>query len=144
MMWQESGRTLATRSSARNAEHRWRADPHLPNGYDLSQWNINTDFDLSSVYSKAFPAGTISIPGNNGGDGSFLIFLERPSSTNGKSQYVGCFVDDGARNFDYGPTASAGVGFTLATCQTACEGCSFMRLQYGGECFCQNTCNTAS
>ena len=73
-----------------------------PTASGLSQWNINTDdnFDLSSVYSKTFPAGTISIPDNNGGNGSFLIFLERPSSTNGESQYVGCFVDDGARNFE--------------------------------------------
>ena len=57
----------------------------------LSQGNINTDdnFDLSFVYTKIFQTGTISIPGNNGGDGSFLIFLERPSSTNGESQYVG-------------------------------------------------------
>jgi hypothetical protein len=39
---------------------------------------LTTDhFAASSVYSKTFPAGTISIPGNNGGDGSFLIFLER-------------------------------------------------------------------
>ena len=67
---------------------------------------------MLSVYSKTFPAGTISIPGNNGVDGSFLIFLERPSSTNGESQYVGCFGDDGARNLDYGPTASAGTGYT--------------------------------
>jgi len=133
-------------SETRNAEHGWRAESTAPNGYDLSQWNINTDdnFDLSSVYSKTFPAGTISIPGNNGGDGSFLIFLERPSATNGADQYVGCFVDDGARDLDYGPTASGGTGHTFATCQTACAGYSFMSLQYGGECFCQNTYNTAS
>merc|ERR1719337_488834 len=34
-------------------------------------------FAASAVYSKTFPAGTISIPGNNGGDGSFLIFLDK-------------------------------------------------------------------
>ena len=101
-------------SETRNAVHGWRSDPNPPNDYDLSQWNINTDdnFNLSSVYSKTFAAGTISIPGNNGVDGSFLIFLERPSSTNGEPQYAGCFSDDGARNFDYGPTASAGTGYT--------------------------------
>jgi hypothetical protein len=37
-------------------------------------------FAASAVWSKTFPAGTISIPGNNGGDGSFLIFLDRPST----------------------------------------------------------------
>jgi len=42
---------------------------------------LTTDhFAASSVYSKTFPAGTVSIPGNNGGDGSFLIFLDRPST----------------------------------------------------------------
>jgi len=39
---------------------------------------LTTDhFAASAVYSKTFPAGTISIPGNNGGDGSFLIFLDK-------------------------------------------------------------------
>ena len=100
-------------SETRNAVHSWRSDPNPPNDYDWSQWNINTDdnFDVSFVYSKTFPAGTISIPGNNGVDGSFLIFLERPSSTNGESQYVGFFGDDRARNLDYGPTASARTGY---------------------------------
>jgi len=79
--WEDT-RHKEFRSDTRNAEHGWRADPTAPNGYDLSEWNINTDdnFDLSSVYEKTFPAGTISIPGNNGGDGSFLMFLERPST----------------------------------------------------------------
>jgi hypothetical protein len=39
-------------------------------------------FAASSVWSKTFPAGTISIPGNNGGAGSFLIFMDRPSTDN--------------------------------------------------------------
>ena len=33
-----------------------------------------------------------------------------PLLTNGESQYVGCFADDGACNLDYGPTASARTG----------------------------------
>jgi Notch-like protein len=37
-------------------------------------------FEASEVFSKTFPAGTVSIPGNNGGDGSFLIFLDRPNA----------------------------------------------------------------
>jgi len=42
---------------------------------------LTTDhFAASAVYTKTFPAGTISIPGNNGGDGSFLIFVDRPGS----------------------------------------------------------------
>jgi len=41
--------------------------------------NTEDSYTLSQVYSKTFPAGTISIPGNDGGDGSFLIFVDRPS-----------------------------------------------------------------
>jgi hypothetical protein len=42
---------------------------------------LTTDhFAAEAVWSKTFPAGTISIPGNNGGDGSFLIFLDRPGA----------------------------------------------------------------
>jgi len=42
---------------------------------------LTTDhFAASAVWGKTFQAGTISIPGNNGGDGSFLIFLDRPSA----------------------------------------------------------------
>jgi hypothetical protein len=50
-------------------------------------------FESTQVYSKTFPAGTISIPGNNvgqdsltehgGTDGSFLIFLDLPESLGG-------------------------------------------------------------
>lgn len=34
------------------------------------------DFDASQVWSRTFKAGTISIPGNDGGEGGFLVFLE--------------------------------------------------------------------
>jgi len=37
-------------------------------------------FAATAVWSKTFPAGTISIPGNGGGDGSFLIFLDWASA----------------------------------------------------------------
>merc|ERR1740125_51890 len=49
---------------------------------------LTTDhFAASSVYKKTYPAGTISIPGNNGGDGSFLIFLDRPSDEPDATRY---------------------------------------------------------
>jgi hypothetical protein len=67
----------------------------------------------------------------------------------GASQYLGCFIDDADRDFDHGPGASAGTGYTFATCKQACEDDEdgptvYMSLQYGGECFCQNTYSTAS
>jgi len=35
------------------------------------------------VYQKTFPAGTVEMRGNHGGDGSYLIFLGNPMSTGG-------------------------------------------------------------
>jgi len=65
---QQSGHTGLSFSGERATRHKdW--NPEL----------MATDnFDASAVFSKTFQAGTISIPGNGGGDGSFLIFLERP------------------------------------------------------------------
>jgi len=62
------------------------------------------------------------------------------SNVSGESQYLGCFVDDGARDLNYGPGPNAGTGFTFADCDAACAslGYLFMSLQYGGECFCAN------
>jgi len=52
---------------------------------------LTTDhFAASSVWSKTFPAGTISIPGNNGGDGSFLIFMEKPGHCHENMMVQGC------------------------------------------------------
>merc|ERR1719443_550983 len=42
--------------------------------------NTEDEIPLTEVLSKSFPAGTISIPGNDGRDGSFLIFIDRPST----------------------------------------------------------------
>jgi len=33
-------------------------------------------YETAQVYSKAFPAGTVEMPGNNGGDGSYVMFVE--------------------------------------------------------------------
>jgi len=53
--------------------------------WDASK-NTEDDFSFEHVFSKTFPAGTISIQGNtvvdgDHSDGSFLIFVERPSET---------------------------------------------------------------
>jgi len=187
---------------------------------------LTTDrFAASSVYSKTFPAGTISIPGNNGGDGSFLIFVDRPSTEDefdsrltaywehgncgvhgndwnwgwcgnqagvcpltvstdlcvsgeaelaayhgtgeaysyhrdgcdyfwhaqyrciphepqvgGAAEYIGCFVDDGARDLGsmVGNRDNAATN-TFELCRAACGDSTYMSLQYGGECFCSNS-----
>jgi len=39
-----------------------------------------THFTASVVHSRSYEAGTINIPGNNGGEGSFLIFVDKASA----------------------------------------------------------------
>jgi len=57
---------------------------------------LTTDhFAASAVHSKTFPAGTISIPGNNGGDGSFLIFMDRPSTEDEYDSRLQAYWDSG-------------------------------------------------
>jgi len=63
-----------------------------------------------------------------------------PSSP--ESQYLGCFVDDPAR--DLGAMEEGGAIYTHATCLARCQGSQFMSLQYGGECFCADAYGTAS
>jgi len=67
---------------------------------------LTTDhFAASAVHSKTFPAGTISIPGNNGGDGSFLIFVDRAGVPTNEAPAVG----DGAERFYYNLIGSSHV-----------------------------------
>jgi hypothetical protein len=57
---------------------------------------LTTDhFDAFGVYSKTFPAGTISIPGNSGGDGSFLIFVDHPSPDDQYDSNLQAYWDSG-------------------------------------------------
>jgi len=63
-------RTGVTFTGQRSTRHKeW--DPSL----------LTTDsFDASEVFSKTYAAGTISLPGNGEGDGSFLIFMEKAAA----------------------------------------------------------------
>jgi hypothetical protein len=57
---------------------------------------LTTDhFAASDVWSKTFPAGTISIPGNGGGDGSFLIFVDRPSTDDEEDSRLQAYWESG-------------------------------------------------
>jgi len=62
--------------------------------------------------------------------------------SNGASMYIGCFVDDGARNL--GAMQPGGASYTFATCRTQCAEHVFLSLQYGGECFCADEYSTAA
>jgi hypothetical protein len=80
-----SDKTGPTFSGVRETRHKeW--DPSL----------LTTDrFDYSVVYSKVYEAGTISIPGNNGGDGSFLIFLDRPNAEDEYDARISAYWESG-------------------------------------------------
>jgi hypothetical protein len=79
-------RAGVTFSGVRETRHKeW--DPSL----------LTTDhFSATNVWSKTFEAGTISLPGNQGGDGSFLIFLDRPSPEDDMSHMMiqGCLNNE--------------------------------------------------
>jgi len=105
------------------------------------------------VYERTFPAGVVSMPGNGGGDGSYLLFAGpahmTPTTTTttttlpgGGSMYIGCFVDDSDR--DLGAMEAGGATYTFASCSLRCAGYAFLSLQYGGECFCANEYSTAA
>jgi len=114
------------------------------------------------VYTRTFPAGVVALRGNDGGRGydwssaitgdhpSYLTFVAHPSHvptpdvtpSTGESMYIGCFVDDPAR--DLGSMQSGGATYTFATCFAQCAGYEFLSLQYGGECFCANEHSTAA
>jgi len=55
--------------------------------------------------------------------------------------YVGCFVDDGSRDLESGPTT---YGYTRPTCAEACASFPFFALQHNGWCVCGNAYGTAS
>jgi hypothetical protein len=114
---------------------------------------LNEDFyQAGQVYQKTFPAGTVSLRGNNGGDGSYVVFLAHPGNAPmpptlpGHDKYIGCFTDDSAR--DLGPMVgvwqnSATNTYELCRAECVSRGNLYMSLQWGGECFCANAYATA-
>lgn len=55
--------------------------------------------------------------------------------------YLGCFVDDGARDLQDGPRQ---YGYTTASCSEACSSYSYFALQHNGWCVCGNAYSTAA
>ena len=54
-------------------------------------------FSASAVWTKTFLEGTTSLPGNSGGDSSFLVFLNRPGNcdTMAHQMIQGCLNSPG-------------------------------------------------
>jgi len=49
----------------------------------VTEWTgnlIEEHFPAGQIWEKTFPAGTVEMRGNNGGDGSYLIFVANPAS----------------------------------------------------------------
>lgn len=135
-------------------------DDHLDE-IDLEELHYGT----AEVWEKTFPAGVVEMRGNGGGEGynwspgvdgghgSYLMFLENPRTLHappppglpGHAEYIGCFVDDPARDLGnmVGSTHNAATN-TFNLCRQACGDHQFMSLQYGGECFCANSYSTAA
>jgi hypothetical protein len=135
--WELSSLTGVSYSGVRQTRHTdWSGDLH------------EDHYGPGAVYQKTFPAGAIELRGNNGGDGSYVIFAAHPDNApvptpepaNGVAEYIGCFVDDGHRDLGamIGGTNSAGTN-TFALCRAACGDSTYMSLQYGGECFCSDS-----
>ena len=54
--------------------------------------------------------------------------------------YVGCYADDGDRDF----TINKGNGYDKSSCNSACKDYTYFGLQNGGECWCGNAYGTES
>jgi len=107
---------------------------HLQNQYNDKTW---LDACGHASCGGGYEVSTHAVRNRgNHRTGSWEILLVDP--------YVGCFVDDGSRDLDHGPGGEGGVGYTFATCNAACQGYSFMSLQWGGQCFCGDAYGTAS
>lgn len=145
---------------SRSTVHKEWAEDNV-NGYELQEDHFpNThESETSEVWQKTFPAGTIELRGNDGGDGSYLIFVANPlnpptpplttpaptepAGRPGAAEYIGCFIDDGSRDMG----AMVGSGGNAATntfelCRARCGASTYMSLQAGGECFCANSYGT--
>ena len=55
--------------------------------------------------------------------------------------YIGCYSDDGNRDFDFGPQE---YGYDQDSCREACDDYQFFALQHNGWCSCDNSYGTPS
>merc|ERR1719446_52914 len=67
--WAMSSLTGVSYSGIRETRHTdWSGEVHVD------------QYGPGAVYEKSFPAGAVELRGNNGGDGSYLVFLANPNS----------------------------------------------------------------
>lgn len=90
-----------------------------------------------------------------GGSGDYISVYYDPNKYNpaatpktvqkaGKYNFVGCYSEVPGRALrDQMPVAPA-TGFSIRTCQKACQGYTYFGLEYGQECFCSNSIASCS
>merc|ERR1711998_546844 len=86
-------------------------------GKTQSQCSVPT---VPTVKTPAFSAGTAT-------------------ACSATSNWVGCFVDNGSRDFKHGPKQ---YGYSPGTCMSKCKQYKYIALQNGGWCNCDNTFST--
>ena len=108
-------------------------------------------FGSTVVCEKTFAADVVSMLGNSGGDGSYLMLIANSTHTpsvqpvlpptndpTGKARNLWCAA------CDLGSMELGGASYTFATCLARCDGHRSMSFQLGGECFCADAYGDAS
>lgn len=98
----------------------------------------NTYSSPSTTYTKR-PDGDCN-KGGTGLGGTYknaIYAIPRTSSPT----YIGCYKDNGSRDFQYGPKS---YGYDATKCAKACPNHKYVALQNGGWCSCDNTYSSPS
>jgi len=95
----------------------------------------------SSTYRKR-PAGECNQGGiGKGGPWRNAVYTNARYSAPKSQRYLGCYQDNGSRDFRAGPKR---YGYRANTCAAACKGYTYVALQNGGWCSCDNSYSTPS
>merc|ERR1712072_986113 len=101
----------------------------------------NTYSTPSSTYRKR-PSGECNQGGTGkGGPCRNAVYTNARYSAPKSQRYLGCYQDNGPRDFRYGPKR---YGYRANTCAAACKQYTYVALQNGGWCSCDNNYSTPS
>ena len=109
--------------------------------YDLPCSNADLNFlprgglDFNAIKIVAQKDGTLVVESTRSGAQATC----GPVRTAGAPKWLGCYQDNGARDFCCGPKK---YGYTSDTCATACAGFKYFALQDNGWCTCDNDYST--
>jgi len=99
-------------------------------------WKTWCDVSVPVALSSGQNTIKLVARGQSGANMDSLAIAMDPGAT----EYVGCFVDDRARDLGQRVGANNNIATnTFDGCRTACGNHRYMSLQYGGECFCADS-----